>query len=1147
MLYSQALELTRRFYEWELRGRGWATYPYAVALEPPFRPFYSHHAPTAAAVDDGRHQTRLSGFFERLQGGSGTPRELPAAFPEPESEPEPEADLVLAEAELAEFVIALLEGIRATRGALTGLLRALSSVGHRIAFELVGGEGHVEVRLALMREDAPHALAQLRAAFPEVIVTPAEKPLQEKWANADSAVAAVEFGLACEFMVPLASRTSEEPLLPMIAALADLEPGELGLYQVLFEETREPWAPSILRSVVTYTGEPFFANAPEVTALAKEKIASPLFAVALRVASRARDESRALDIVRQLAGGLAQFGTPRTNEFMPLPAADPETFAEDLLDRTTHRPGMLLSAEELLSLIQLPGAGVQVPELWRGGSKSKRAPAEVGGSGCLLGRNIHAGEISKVRLSSEAKTKHAHVIGGSGTGKSTLLVRMILEDIEAGHGVGVLDPHGDLIDEVASRLPEERLDDVVLFDPSDEDVVVGWNVLGARSEAEKDLLASDLVGVFRRLSTSWGDQMTAVLGNAILVFLESERGGTLLDLRRFLLEESFRREMLGSVSDPYLLSFWRDEFPLLVGRRPQAPILTRLDTFLRSKLVRRVVTAGEPALDFQALTDGGMIFLGKLASGAIGEENAALLGSLLVSKFHQVTLMREAQAVEARRPFFLYIDEFHEVATPSMAALFSGARKYRLGLTVAHQDLYQLHHSIPEVERALLANAYTRICFRVGEDDARQLERGLSFFAAEDLMALGLGEAICRVGGRDQDFNLAIERLPALDLAEAERRRDALREHSARRFTRPSDERDLVREPPPPQHAPDVPPVETRRPAPSPPAIAERSQREQPSGAEREPHLDKLTLDYLALAAGSPFLTVRERNAALGLSAWRGQRVKSAILGQGLARELIVNPGGRGERFKLLDLTPEGRAVLERYGVRLPSGHGRGGLAHQWWAQRIAAWLTERGLAPQIEDASSGARVDLAFALGSERVAIEIEMSEAHAAENVRKDLAAGYDQVVCLVDDTVNLAGLKSKLDPLPPSVLLGELQIFQTVLDPLLSAPSSLRGPNQNGKPRRRRRLPARPAVTPPAPSAAAQLAALAGDPGALSTPLAAEYLGLSPATLETLRSRGGGPPFVKLGRRVVYRREDLETWVRESRRLSTSDTGDQRGRRF
>ena len=371
------------------------------------------------------------------------------------------------------------------------------------------------------------------------------------------------------------------------------------------------------------------------------------------------------------------------------------------------------------------------------------------------------------------------LLGGTGTGKSTLFVSLILEDIVAGHGVAVIDPHGDLVDEVLARVPRDRFDDVILFDPSDPEYVVGWNMLSAQSDAEKEMLASDLVAVFRRLATSWGDQMTAVLANAIAAFLDSERGGTLVDLRRFLTEERFRETVLSSVRDPQAREFWKGHFPLLSGK-PQASILTRLDTLLRGRLVRGVVTATERPLDFRRLVDDGGILLAKLSQGAVGQENAALLGSLLVSKLHQVCLLRQDVRLEERTPFFLYVDEFHDLATPSMATLFSGARKYRLGVTVAHQDLYQLHSAAPDVERAVLANAHTRICFRVGEDDARTLSRGLSFFTADDLSNLETGEAICRIGRRENDFNLETVELDAMAPEETAARRHELREHSVR-------------------------------------------------------------------------------------------------------------------------------------------------------------------------------------------------------------------------------------------------------------------------------------------------------------------------------------------------------------------------------
>lgn len=778
---SRTVELTRSFYEWELRGRGWATFPETVALEPPFKLFPGHGSPSEQVLDDSRRQTWLSALIEGLRGGTGEPSDTMVSAEEPPPDPEPRPGEPV---ELDEFVIALPEDTRVATAALIGWLRSLVTASGPAAFELLGGGARVEIRLTIARAHARHVATQLQAALPPAVILPVTETLEERWGSiGEQPFAAIEFGLASEFMVPLAPfAQGEEPLLPLIAALADLGGNELGLFQVLFEETREPWEASLLRSVVTPGGQPFFADAPEITALAMEKVASPLFAVCVRIASAAETTDRAWEILQRVASGLAKFGNPRSNELMPLPCDDPQVLETDLLDRTTHRSGMLLSADELVPFVHLPGTGVQVPALWRASEKTKAAPDEATGTGCYLGRNEHHGQATDVRLSVDAKTKHVHVVGSSGTGKSTLLVRMILEDIENGHGVGVLDPHGDLIEEVAARIPSDRLSDVVFFDPSEDETAIGWNILGAESEVEKDLLASDLVGVFRRLSTSWGDQMTAVLANAILVFLESERGGTLEDLRRFLVDAEFRKEMLETVADRHVALFWETEYPLLIGRKPQAPILTRLDTFLRSKLIRRVVTVRKPKLDFREVTDRGHIFLGKLAAGALGEENAALLGSLLVSKFHQVSLAREAQEIEKRRPFFLYIDEFHHVATPSMASLFSGMRKYRLGLTVAHQDLYQLHRSVPEVERSLLANAYTRICFRAGEEDARQLAKGFSLFEAEDLMKLGLGEALCRVGGRDDDFNLRTEKLLPVDRAEAQARRAYLRDLSSRRW-----------------------------------------------------------------------------------------------------------------------------------------------------------------------------------------------------------------------------------------------------------------------------------------------------------------------------------------------------------------------------
>ena len=282
-------------------------------------------------------------------------------------------------------------------------------------------------------------------------------------------------------------------------------------------------------------------------------------------------------------------------------------------------------------------------------------------------------------------------------------------------------------------------------------------------------------------------QMNSVLGNAILAFLESGRGGTLAELRRFLVEKDYREEFLTTVRDREVVYYWQKEFPLLTGK-PQGPLLTRLDIFLRPKPIRYMVAQKENKLDFARIMNEGKILLAKLSQGAIGEENAYLLGTLLVSKFHQLALSRQEMKETGRRDFYLYIDEFHNFVTPSMASILTGARKYHLGLILAHQEMRQLGRD-SEVAGAVLANPYTRVCFRLGDEDARKLADGFSYFEAKDLQNLGTGEAIGRLERAEYDFNLQTRPLePLVEAVAAERQARIVRLSRQRYAVR----RDLV-------------------------------------------------------------------------------------------------------------------------------------------------------------------------------------------------------------------------------------------------------------------------------------------------------------------------------------------------------------------
>ena len=676
-----------------------------------------------------------------------------------------------------------------TKDAAGQFLMSLGDVSRSASFEIVGTGDSILVQLASAPRDERQMREQLQAYFPETLLAERKGYLDAVWDQTGrKGTAVVEYGLSKEFMRPLHcfDRFDPDPLAGMIGAMAELDPADTALFQVLFAPVRHAWPESILRAVTDDAGDPFFADDPGIVKLATEKISSPLFAVVIRVAAQSSKSARAWRIAQGLGKSLRQFADAASNELIPLvnDGYDEEQHRDDVVTRRSCRSGLLLNRDELVSLVHLPSASARSAKLKREERKTKAAPSLAFGHLLRLGENHHAGKTVPVSMNPDQRSRHMHLIGASGSGKSTMLLNMIVQDIQNGEGLCVLDPHGDLIEQVVCRIPEERIQDVVLLDPSDEAYPVGFNILSAHSDLERNLLASDLVSVFRRLSTSFGDQMVTVLGNAILAFLESSEGGTLSDLRRFLVEREFRERFLGTVQDSEVVYYWQREFPLLTGK-PQGPILTRLDTFLRPKVIRHMVSQKGNRLDFAAIMNGRKIFLAKLSQGLIGEENSYLLGTLVVSKLNQIATSRQNMAASERTPFYLYIDEFHNFVTPSLAAILSGARKYNLGLVLAHQELHQLSNRDGDVASAVISNPYTRVCFRLGDFDAKKLEDGFSFFKAKDLQNLSVGEAIVRMERAEYDFNLKTTPVSPVDPVLAAGRRERIvassRKHYAAR------------------------------------------------------------------------------------------------------------------------------------------------------------------------------------------------------------------------------------------------------------------------------------------------------------------------------------------------------------------------------
>ena len=958
---------SRQFEKWEKRGRGWQVFDQPVQPEPPFVPFRLRAMTDNPVVDDGCRPSFLGSLFRGV-----APKPAPAVEPEPEEEPEPTP---LIRDALVELRASLPEDFDSSNEAFGQLFHNLALCQEPMAFELVGIHKRVLVQFAASREDAPQVREQLSAHFPEVTFVPREGTLESVWdASAGDESFAVEFGLKQEFMLPLATGKLD-PFIGLVGALAELQPGELGLFQVLWQPLQNPWAESIVHSVTHADGKPLFVNAPELTDAAENKVASPLFGVVVRILGRTASQPRLLGLARNLASALRVFTNPQGNALIPLLNDDYpfEDHIKDVLSRQSRRSGMILNSDELAGFVHLPSSAVRSPALLRDSGRTKAAPAIVRQPpGIVIGDNKHNDETVPVFLTADQRVRHTHIIGSNGTGKSSLLLNMIRQDIENGDGVAVLDPHGDLIDQILSFIPPERRDDVVLIDPSDRDFPIGFNILQAHSEDEKRLIASDLVSVFRRLATSWGDQMDMVLQNAILVFLESNRGGTLADLRRFLLEKAYRAEFLSTVQDPELIYYWQEVFKPQDGGRSIGSVLTRLQDFFSQKPLRNMVSQRDNKLDFADIMDSGKIFLAKLSEGLCGEENSYLLGTLLVSKFQQLAMARQAQKIEARRDFWLYIDEFQHFITPSMAKILTGTRKYRLGLTLAHQELHQLQ-SDAKVASAVMTQPCTRIVLRVGDDDAKKLGEGFVFFDAKSLARLEKFHAIVRVEQNDFDFNLAL-RKPETAENDPEQK-DAIIAASRAKYATPRAEVEArllasIR-PDAGKIRPPEPPSAGSQPAPTPVS---------PSGPTTNLVQTASPAEKAIVPPPSPAAVIPQP----------AEPPKAAEVPK--AARPVVPAESSG---------PPGLSAKEDQ-PKVVKDLGRGLALHKSIQKRIQAGAQQAGLLADIEKqlaAGSMKAADLVLQQGGRLIAVEIAISPSvsHEFENVKKCLEAGFNQVVVI------------------------------------------------------------------------------------------------------------------------------------------------------
>jgi CxxC-x17-CxxC domain-containing protein len=348
------------------------------------------------------------------------------------------------------------------------------------------------------------------------------------------------------------------------------------------------------------------------------------------------------------------------------------------------------------------------------------------------------GQARRFGIKTDDRRRHVYVIGKTGMGKTTMIENMVMADIYAGHGVGIVDPHGDYAEHVIECIPSSRINDVVYFNPSDVDYPVGFNILEAVDETHKHLIASGLMGVFKKIWPDvWSARMEHILNNCILSLLDYP-GSTLLGINRLLTNKSFRARVVASIKDPVVKAFWIDEYNVWEDKFRKeaiAAIQNKVGQFLSASIIRNMLAQVKSTIDVREIMDNRKIFIMNLAKGRIGEDNSKLMGGMLITKIQLAAMERVDTPESERQDYYLYVDEFQNFATQAFANILSEARKYRLNLIVAHQYIEQLDEDY--VRPAIFGNVGTIVVFRVGAKDAEFMENEfMPTFTIQDLVNL---------------------------------------------------------------------------------------------------------------------------------------------------------------------------------------------------------------------------------------------------------------------------------------------------------------------------------------------------------------------------------------------------------------------------
>ena len=660
-----------------------------------------------------------------------------------------------------------------TPEAASALLASLSNIGSSFLDRLLAKETCLSFEIGLFNQTIrfyavvktdfePYFISQLAAQYPKAII------LRVKDYLANWPVEKSSFGqlvLSNSYYYPLKTYkdfTDIDPLSSLLGTLAKAGPDDKALVQVSITPASSSYATSarkfLDKGVPSPDGEHFRGH-PQAN-LIQQKISQKAFKTSIKLLAVSQDQASSKSFLNHLAGSFGNLSLGEGNSLvLRQPGLNKKNFLQSILKRQLkYAPKhQFLNIEELATIFHLPNQALaKIKNISWGGKMTGEPPENLPIAAGLseeqkkeinfFAKTEFKNNLVNFGIKKPDRRKHMYIIGKTGTGKSTLIANMIINDMRNREGIAIIDPHGDLSEILLNYVPSYRLNDVCYLNPADVKNPFRMNPLEVKEKEHAELIASGIVAIFHKLySYSWGPRLEYILRNTILT-LVGRPGSTLVDVPKILTDDVFRQRVVEKYCDEVLKNFWLNEFNKMAPRlRSEAisPILNKVGQFVTSPTIRGIIGYPNSTIDLEEFMDQGKILICNFSQGKLGEDNAALLGAMFITKMQLASMNRVKIPEEQRKDFYLYVDEFQNFATDSFIKILSEARKYRLNIAVANQYIGQLPE---DIQKAIFGNTGTLISFLVGAQDANLLSREFGKeYEEDDLVKLGNFQVIIKL------------------------------------------------------------------------------------------------------------------------------------------------------------------------------------------------------------------------------------------------------------------------------------------------------------------------------------------------------------------------------------------------------------------